>query len=85
MKGEGQRNPPRTGDSASLESSGERRIDREQATAERGSLTTQPQAGLAERDINMDSDNSFPASDPPSWSPTTAGSPCPDGSNDCEE
>jgi hypothetical protein len=33
--------------------------------------------------INASSEESFPASDPPSWSPTTAGSPC--GDESCED
>jgi hypothetical protein len=85
MKGEGHRNSPRTGESASLESSGERRINREERSTERGQESAQARTSRVERDINLNSDDSFPASDPPSWSPTTAGSPCPDGSDDCEQ
>lgn len=37
-----------------------------------------------DRVIN-ESEDSFPASDPPSWSPTTAGSPCGENGEPCEE
>lgn len=49
---------------------------RDKSSAERGRPSMEPV-------INQSSEESFPASDPPSWSPTTAGSPCPGG--DCDE
>lgn len=79
MKVEGQRNPPRTGDSMPLP--GDRRTSQEQGSAERKEEGAQGRTSLV--DINLNSDDSFPASDAPSWSPTTAGGPCPDGSDDC--
>src|SRR5262245_24375117 len=46
------------------------------------SSRSDPRNSRVEREINLSSEASFPASDPPSWTPTRAGSP---GNGDDDE
>jgi hypothetical protein len=45
---------------------------------------TEPRNSRVERQINQSSEQSFPASDPPSFTPTRAGSPARDDDDDDE-
>jgi hypothetical protein len=85
MKNEAQRNSRPEKNSAEIEPSGNRGKEDEKMPNDLGKENqTQPRNSVVERQINQSSEESFPASDPPSWSPTTAGGPCIDGEGDCD-
>jgi hypothetical protein len=57
--------------------------ERNKETPQRDRMSGERKRNSVTRVINASSEESFPASDPPSWSPTTAGSPC--GDEPCDD
>jgi hypothetical protein len=76
MKGQAQQKLAPIGKAVENEPPTKRNTERTSSSREKKQDQAQPRNSRVEREINMNSEGSFPASDPPSWSPTTAGSPC---------
>lgn len=80
MKAEAQRQHPTSRGSEQTEPQTVR--SSESSMPRRGETPLKSHA-RTDKKVTEDSADSFPASDPPSFSPTTAGSPCPDGDDSC--
>lgn len=82
MKGEAQRQHPASDRSVQAEPITLRTP--ETTMTRRNDPSAEPQT-RNDKKVNEDSADSFPASDPPSFSPTTAGSTCDDDDDSCSK
>ncbi len=82
MKGEAQRKHPASDRSEQAEPTTMRNT--ETTMTRRNDASDEPQTRI-DKKVSEDSADSFPASDPPSFSPSTAGSACADDDDSCSK